>query len=68
MKFQHNFITGKTCSIEPLYDKNFPRHGAFLTIRQEGKREPIYMKMLTSFSEGITYCKHYGYEVPIGIY
>lgn len=68
MKLRHNFIQGRTGEILPCVDRNFPRHSAVWVERQEGKREPIYCKMLHSQQEGINHAKAYGFgnDIPVG--
>jgi hypothetical protein len=66
LTMKHNHIAGRTASITPCVDAQFPRHSAILTIRQDGKREPIYMEMMRTFDDAVRYCRAYGYDVPVG--
>ena len=66
MKLQHLRIAGQSIVIEPLQDKNFPRHSAYLAVRQDWKSIPLYCAMFKSQAKAIEYAKSFGYNVPIG--
>ena len=66
MKLDHLRIKGQSLIIEPLQDKNFPRHSAYMSVRQDWKEIPLYSAMMKSQDAAIAYAKSFGYNVPVG--
>ena len=66
MKLKHLRIQGQSLVIEPLQDKNFPRHSAHMTVWQDWKKSPSYSAMMINQDAAIAYAKSFGYDAPIG--
>jgi len=64
MKFNHSHIAGRTAHINPVVDQAFPRHGAFLSVRQDNR--PFYSAMKHDMPEAIQFLKIQGYIIPTG--
>ena len=65
MQFHHSHLAGRTATILPMVDQSYPRHGAFLSIRQDGRA--IYSAVQHDMPEAVQYLRIHGYIVPVGI-
>lgn len=64
MQFQHAHIAGRTAIITPVVEAAFPRHGAFLSTRQDGR--PFYSAMMRDMPDAVQYLRQRGYIIPPG--
>lgn len=64
MLLKHSFQPDQVLVIEPLQDKNFPRHSAFMSVRN--KDRAIYSAIMDTQAHAIEYAKRFGYIVPFG--
>lgn len=64
MQFQHARIAGRTAIITPMVEAAFPRHGAFLSTRQDGR--PFYSVMMHDMPQAVLYLRRIGYIIPAG--
>jgi len=64
MQFQHTRIAGRTAHITPMVEAAFPRHGAFLSTRQDGR--PFYSTMMHDMPQAVQWLRQQGYIVPPG--
>lgn len=69
MILRHGFIKGQTLHIDPMIDKSYPNHSAFMSVKQDWKSEyhkTSYCACMKSQEDAIKYAKQRGYIVPIG--
>ena len=64
MLFNHSHIAGRTAKVEPMIDSSYPRHGAFMSIRQDGK--PFYSSVMHDMPQAVLFLRRQGYIIPAG--
>jgi hypothetical protein len=64
MLLHHRTLQDKTIWIEPMVDKDFPRHGAFMKEMVGGKT--IFCASKKDQQECIDYARQRGYVIPFG--
>jgi hypothetical protein len=69
MKLNHSSIAGQSVTIEPMVDRAYPNHSAFLAVRHDWKGEyhkTSFCSVMRDQDSAIAWARERGYIVPVG--